>query len=70
MLIGLTAGAIALTLNLYTFKRLSDEQPRAELSFRQIAPQRFAVVLHQPGQPDQQTELSGDEWPLDARALK
>lgn len=61
---------IALALNLYTYRRLSYEQPLAELVFHRIAPQRFAVILKQPGQPDRRAQLAGDEWQLDVRLLK
>lgn len=61
---------IALAANLYTYQRLSAERPLAELSFHQISPQHFRVVLSRPGMPNRTARLVGDEWRIDARVLK
>lgn len=66
----LALAAIALGLNLYTYHRLSFEQPLATLDFQQLGPQHFRVLLAQPNQPIRALQLTGDEWQLDARVLK
>jgi len=65
--------AVALGLvasNLYTYARLTYEQPVASLEFRQLEPQRFAVNVDTAGGRHAVFELAGDEWQLDARVLK
>lgn len=60
----------AIGLNLYTYARLTYEQPVAALAFEQIAPQQFrARLVHANGEA-RAYALSGDEWQLDARVLK
>lgn len=66
----LALAVVALALNLYTYQRLSYEQPLAQLTFQQLAPQHFKVVISRPGIPDRTARLTGDEWQLDARVLK
>ena len=62
-----SAGIIA---NLYTYHRLTHEQPIATLEFAQLAPQHFQVVMREANNTTQTFELRGDEWQLDARVLK
>lgn len=66
----LALAVIAVAANLYTYQRLSYEQPLAELQFQRLGSQRFQVVLSRPGLPDQKARLNGDEWQIDARVLK
>lgn len=72
---GLTLLAVAGVLflvvsNLYTYQRLVYESPVAEISFEQIAPSRFNVVLQLPETGKaRRYELLGDEWQLDAQIL-
>lgn len=69
---------VAIGLNLYTYSRLSYEQPVAELSFVQTSPQRYRARLEtilesSDGQGETHArvyELNGDQWQLDARVLK
>lgn len=61
---------IAVGLNLYTYQRLTLEQPVATLSFRKLGDQRFAARLEQTDTPARRYDLTGDQWQLDARVLK
>ena len=63
--------AAGLGLNLQTYRRLTHEQPLAELSFRRTAPERYVAVIEYPdSNKARRYELAGDEWQLDARILK
>ena len=61
-------GSIA--LNLLTYQRLTFEQPVATLSFSQMAPEQYQVLLRSPDGRARLFTLVGDEWQLDARVLK
>ncbi|HQU14523.1 MAG: hypothetical protein B7Z66_02655 [Chromatiales bacterium 21-64-14] len=61
---------MALAVNLYTYQRLTAEQPVAELAFSRLGPQHYRVRLVRPGVPPANFELEGDQWQLDARILK
>lgn len=75
-LFSITLLAIAMALaavgfNLHTYQRLTHERDVAEISFRQLAPQRFQVRIHYPDMERyQELQLSGDAWQIDARVLK
>lgn len=60
----------AVVLNLYTYQRLSYEQPVAELHFVRIGAQHYQVALTTPDARLRLADLHGDEWQLDARVLK
>jgi len=73
------AGAIVLlaaiaacfvTLNVFTYARLTREQQAAHVSTRQLAERRYVVTLQAPREPARHYELRGDEWQIDARVLK
>jgi len=68
----LAAGLLlAFAINLHTYQRLTHEQPLAELTFRQIAPQHYEVSIAYPNRAEtHRYELHGDEWQIDARILK
>ena len=69
VLIVLSAGLVA--WNLHTYSRLTDEALIAKLRFVQIAPRHYKVELRSGDFCAQQEfELFGDEWRLDARFLK
>ena len=69
VLIGLSVGLVA--WNLHTYNRLTDEALIAKLRFVQIAPRHYQVELRSGDFCAQQEfELFGDEWRLDARFLK
>lgn len=61
-------GAVA--LNLYTYQRLSYEQPVATISFDKLDDQRFRARLDPATAPPRVYDLAGDQWQLDARVLK
>jgi len=65
-----TALTLAITLHLYTYSRLTAEQPVAQVQIEQLAPQRFNVTMHVPEKKPRNFVIEGDEWQLDARVLK
>jgi hypothetical protein len=71
--VALAAVIIALLLasNLYTFYRLSDETPIAELRFQPTGEREYQATLsYGDFCTSQQYTLHGDQWRLDARFLK
>ncbi len=57
--------------NLQTYRRLTHEQPVADVYLRQLAPRRYQLSLVLPGrEKDDYFLLEGDQWQLDARVLK
>jgi hypothetical protein len=70
LLIALALVLAGLALNLYTYNRLTYEQPVAELHIRAVAPQYYHVRLQEPGGEARLFDVRGDEWQLDARILK
>lgn len=69
--LGLGGLLVAAALNLYTYQRLTYEQPVASLSFEQVAQQRYRARIDPAGdRPPRSYELGGDQWELDARVLK
>jgi len=62
---------LAIAINMISYERLTHEQAVAELQFRQIAPQKYiAFVTFIEEQRQQEFEINGDEWQLDAKVLK
>ena len=70
LLISLALLIASLASNLHSYHRLSHENPVASLRFEQLGPQHYRAVLARPGESAETYELYGDEWQLDARALK
>ncbi|MCI0400922.1 MAG: cation/multidrug efflux pump [Gammaproteobacteria bacterium] len=72
--IALLVGAALLfgfSLNLHTYHRLTHEEALAQLTFKQVAPQRYEVTIEYPdNESTRRYELTGDEWQIDARILK
>ena len=57
--------------NLYTFHRLTDESPIAELQFRKIGAEQYeATIAYGDFCHPEKFLLHGDQWRLDARFLK
>jgi len=57
--------------NLQTYRRLTYEQPVADIYLRKLAPRRYQLSLALPGEEeDAYYVLEGDQWQLDARVLK
>lgn len=70
-LLGVAALVFVVTSNLYTYSRLTYEQPVADIIFKNTGPQRFqATLIRTPSGEMQVFTLNGDEWQLDARVLK
>lgn len=61
---------VAIGLNLYTYSRLTYEQPVASLSFQKLAPREYRARIEQANGHTRVYTLSGDQWQLDARVLK
>jgi hypothetical protein len=59
-----------LGLSLRGYRRLTAEQPVADLSARRTGAQQFAVRLDFPDGSHRSANLNGDEWQLDARVIK
>jgi len=71
LLLVLAAALIALSINLYTYHRISHEQDVAEIVFKQLGPQHYSATVSLADE-HQNTEyiIRGDEWQLDARIIK
>ena len=69
LLLAIAALMAAISINLFTYDRLTHESTIAEVSFQQIGPQHFGafVTLKNKGEI---LHLRGDEWQIDARVLK
>ena len=62
---------LSIAMNLYSYERLTYEQPIAELTFNQVDKQLFQVEISY--QNDNETDIfiiNGDEWQIDARVIK
>jgi len=73
LLVLVVAGAAAavVALNLRTYSRLTYEQPVATIEFQNVGPQRWkATVTRLQTNQSHPSDLSGDEWQVDARVLK
>jgi hypothetical protein len=69
LLLAIAALMAAISINLYTYDRLTHESTIAEVSFQEIGPQHFgAHVLLKNN--TKILDLRGDEWQIDARVLK
>ncbi len=69
LLLAIAGLMAAISINLYTYDRLTHESKIAEITFREISPHRFgAVVLFKNN--TKILDLRGDEWQIDARVLK
>jgi hypothetical protein len=69
LLLAIAALMAAISINLYTYDRLTHESTIAEVSFQEIRPQHFgAHVLLKNN--TKILDLRGDEWQIDARVLK
>lgn len=62
---------IATVINIASYARLTHEQPIADLHFNQLAPQKYRVeVTFLEENRQQEFDIIGDEWQLDAKVLK
>ncbi|MCC1496408.1 hypothetical protein [Alcanivorax sp. 1008] len=70
LLIGLAVYFSLFSLNLFSYKQLSREEPLVTVSFRELGPQSYAATLAQPGGDNVDYQLSGDLWRVDARVIR
>ncbi len=68
LLLSLCSALIA--ANLLSYRRLSYEQPAAELQLTRTGEREFNALLTYPGGEHADFALRGDEWQIDARVLK
>ena len=69
--LALAVFVLLLASNLYTYHRLTDEAPIAELRFRQLAPFEYEATLSWGDFcSERKFVLYGDQWRLDAQFLK
>jgi hypothetical protein len=66
----LAACILLIGANVLTYRRLTAEQPAAELQFSRIGDREFNAVLTYPDSQRAAFALRGDEWQIDARILK
>jgi hypothetical protein len=64
------AGAVLLTMNLYTYARLTHEQEAARVAIRQLDERLYVVSVQTRKPPARHFQVRGDEWQIDARVLK
>jgi hypothetical protein len=69
LLLAIAALAAAISINLYTYDRLTHESIIAEVNLHEIGPQHFGAVVKLKNK-DAILDLRGDEWQMDARVLK
>jgi hypothetical protein len=69
LLLAIAALMVAISINLYTYDRLTHESTVAELRFQGIGPQHFLAYLTFKNNA-KILDLRGDEWQVDARVLK
>ena len=69
LLLAIAALIAAISINLYTYDRLTHESKIAEISFRGIGRQHFRAVVTFKNKGEI-LDLRGDEWQIDARVLK
>lgn len=65
---GLTMGLSA--FDLFSYKQIVSEQSVATISFEKLGTQRFTAIVAFSEGGQQQYELAGDQWQMDARLIK
>jgi len=68
LLIAIALGALALAL--HSYRSLHADVPVAQLTLRQVAPQRFSATLTPAAGALRTFELQGDQWEVDARVVR
>jgi hypothetical protein len=68
--LALAAGVALVGVDLASYRRLTHEEPVAEVRFRQQGDRRYAAEVLRPDGAREAFDLAGDEWQLDARVLK
>lgn len=70
-LLGLALLSVMLSLNIATYKPLSEGQVLAHISFSETAPQRYQALIMETGKGQETSyELRGDMWQIGAHSLK
>jgi hypothetical protein len=69
LLLAVAALMAAISINLYTYDRLTHESKIAEISFQEIRSQHFEAHLFLENNT-KILDMRGDEWQIDARVLK
>jgi hypothetical protein len=69
LLLAIAALVVAISINLYTYDRLTHESPVAEVHLQGIEPQHFWADVMMKNNT-KTLDLRGDEWQIDARVLK
>jgi len=71
LLISIASLVFVVASNLYTYSRLTYEQPVADIIFKAVGDKQFQTTLVRNPSGDMQVfTVYGDEWQLDARVLK
>lgn len=71
VLLGAAGLVFVVASNVYTYSRLTYEEPVADLIFKAVGPKQFqATLIRTPSGDMQVFTMHGDEWQLDARVLK
>lgn len=68
--LALVVASLGIIANLYTYQRLTAEQPVGTLAFERYAPQEFVATLVRRDGTEKAFSVFGDECQLDARILK
>ena len=69
LLLAVAALMVMISINLYTYDRLTYESKVAEISFQEIGPQHFGSTLKFKNKIEI-LDVCGDDWQIDARVLK
>jgi hypothetical protein len=69
-LVAVAVASVAVIANLYTYQKMSDEQPVGTLSFQQYAQQEYIASLDTGTGSPREFTVYGDECQMDARVLK
>lgn len=70
LLVAVAVGSVGVLANLYTYHKLTGEQPVGTLSFEKFAPREFVATLDTGSASPRQFTVFGDECQMDARILK
>jgi len=70
LLLVLSLLIMTISINFFTYDRLSHEVPATEVQFQERGRQHFWVYITLPHTGAMAFDLRGDEWQLDARILK
>jgi len=68
LLVAIALGALALAL--HSYRSLHADVPVAQITLRQVMPQRFSATLTPEAGEPRTIELQGDQWEVDARVVR